>query len=193
MTPSASEPSASETSVLPTPSGSATSEPAPSSSAMVEAETTDVEAEADEGGAGWWWLLAGLVLALVAGVLLWSRARRRGAGRAELTAAEGEVSWLARELLPDLRDTGSREQVAGGWAVSSDRVVALEDRLTRLEATAKDEQVRGRARELRDAVRVARTAMADLLHHGAGDVRVEIDDLVAALEAGLDRPVRAAP
>ena len=183
---------------MPAPTETVTTEGTTSSSASVEAEPepeteAETEAEDDGGTAGWWWLVAGLVLALAAGILLWSRARRRGAGRAELAAAEGEVSWLARELLPDLRDTGSREQVAGGWAVSSDRVVALEDRLTRLEATAKDEQVRGRARQLRDAVRSARTGMAGLVHRGAGDVRAEIDELVAALEAVLDRPVAAAP
>ena len=46
------------------------------------------------------------------------RARRRSAWDQELAAEEGEVSWLARELLPELRRAASREEVAGGWTVS---------------------------------------------------------------------------
>ena len=54
---------------------------------------------------------------------------------ADLAAAEDEVAWFARVLIPELRQSGSAEQVAGGWAVGSSRVSAVEDRLTALEAS----------------------------------------------------------
>ena len=69
-----------------------------------------------------------------------SPSRWAGAGtatdprRRDLAEAEGELAWFARELLPELRQVGSREQVAGGWTVGQTRVAAAEDRLTVLES-----------------------------------------------------------
>ena len=87
----------------------------------------------------WWLLAAALVAAAVAIPLLLTR-RRRDAWRRELSEAEGELAWFARELLPELRRATSLEQVAGGWAVASNRVTAAEDRLTALETTGPDDR-----------------------------------------------------
>ncbi len=154
-------PVASET---PTPTEAETSEAAPSTE-ETPSETTDETAEGDadedsEDVPAWvWWLLGALAVALAVGIPLLVRSRRSKAWSADLAGAEQEVAWLARELLPSLQRTGSREQAAGGWAVSSARVLALDDRLTSLEATAPGESGRARARTLRDAVRVARGRM----------------------------------
>ena len=109
-----------------------------------------------------WWLLAALALALAVGIPLLVRSRRSKAWNTDLAGAEQEVVWLVRELLPGLQRTGSREQAVGGWAVASERVLALDDRLTSLEATAPNDAGRERARTLRDAVRVARGRMDSL-------------------------------
>ena len=85
------------------------------------------------------------LLGAAIGIPLLLRSRRRAAWRAELAEAEGELAWAARELLPGLRTTGSREQVAGGWAVGAPRVAAAEDRLTVLESSAYDDGSRARA------------------------------------------------
>jgi hypothetical protein len=84
------------------------------------------------------------------------RARRRRAWTDELTAAVADVTWFAQELIPQLRSVGSPDQVAGGWAVGSGRVTAVEDRLVGLEATAPTDADRTRAGTLREAVREAR-------------------------------------
>ena len=118
-------------------------------------EDADEETAEDADGvpAGVWWLLAALVAGLAIGVPLVLRSRRRQAWQSDFATSQAEATWLTRELLPELRRAGSREQVAGGWAVSSARVGALEDDLTALEATAPDDPDRARARALRDAVR----------------------------------------
>ena len=152
-----SAPTEAETSEAPLPSTAATSP-----------GTTDepAEGEADEDSEdvpAWvWWLLAALALALAVGIPLLVRSRRSKAWSADLAGAEQEVVWLVRELLPSLQRTGSREQAVGGWAVASDRVLALDDRLTSLEATAPNDAGRERARTVRDAVRVARGRMDSL-------------------------------
>ena len=152
-----SAPTEAETSEAPLPSTEATSP-----------GTTDEPAEGDadedsEGVPAWvWWLLAALALALAVGIPLLVRSRRSKAWSADLAGAEQEVVWLVRELLPSLQRTGSREQAVGGWAVASERVLALDDRLTSLEATAPNDSGRERARTLRDAVRVARGRMDSL-------------------------------
>ena len=111
-----------------------------------------------------WWLIAFLVLlgGAVAAILV-PRARRRRAWDDGLTEAETEARWLAEELLPQLQQAGSPDEVAGGWQVAAGRVTAAEDRLTGLETSAPDEARGARAVALRDAVRAARQGVEDLL------------------------------
>ena len=131
-------------------------------------DAEDETAEDSDGvPAGVWWLLAALVAGLAIGVPLVLRSRRRRAWQSAFATSQAEATWLTRELLPELRRAGSREQVAGGWAVSSARVGALEDDLTALEATAPDDPDRARARALRDAVRAARVRVEALVVPGS--------------------------
>ena len=192
----------------PEPSGSAeTSEPvsqiptetpseAPTPSATAEAspatppEDADDETAEDSDGvpAGVWWLLAALVAGLAIGVPLVLRSRRRKTWQADLAIAKGEAAWLTRELLPELRRSVSREQVAGGWAVSSARVRALEDRLTALEATSPDEPAGAQPRALRDAVRAARVRVEALVAPGSSlSTSSELAGVSNDLEGALQR------
>ena len=141
----------------------------------------------DEGVPGWvWWLVAALLVGSAVGIPLAMRARRRSAWRQELAADEAELAWFARELLPGLRQAGSREQVAGGWAVGQARVAAAEDRLTVLESTAPDDAGRQRARSLRDAVRQARAHMGRLTGPEPPDTwALDLDEIIADLEVAL--------
>ena len=95
--------------------------------------------------------------------ILVPRARRRRAWDDGLAEAETEARWLAEELLPQLQQAGSPDEVAGGWQVAAGRVTAAEDRLTGLETSAPDEARGARAVALRDAVRAARQGVEDLL------------------------------
>lgn len=79
----------------------------------------------------------------------------------------------------------SVEQVRGGWAVSADRVTAAEDRLTALEATARREQDRTRARALRDVVRASRDRVQAVASGGVADPSVELGRVATDLEAAL--------
>jgi hypothetical protein len=142
---------------------------------------------ADTGVPSWlWWLLAAGALAIAVAVPLLVRARRYRAWGADLTAADEEVAWFARVLVPELRQAGSADQVAGGWAVGSSRVSAVENRLIALEASAPDDAGRTRARTLRDAVRVSRGHMEGLVGSAATDtVMRDLDAAAAELEAAL--------
>ena len=192
----------------PEPSGSAeTSEPvsqiptetpseAPTPSATAEASPTTPSEDADDETAedadavpaGVWWLLAALVAGLAIGVPLVLRSRRQKTWQADLAAAKGEAAWLTRELLPELRRSVSREQVAGGWAVSSARVRALEDRLTALEATSPDEPAGAQPRALRDAVRAARVRVEALVAAGSSlSTSSELAGVSNDLEGALQR------
>ena len=94
--------------------------------------------------------------------------------------------WLARELLPQLRDTGSLERVAGGWQVGLPRVTALEDELTVLESSTKKVEDAARARTLRDAVRSAHARVDSLVAGGGQDIwALDLDEVVALLESAL--------
>lgn len=161
----------------PTPSPTP-SPPAPGSAA----DTSDAT--------GWsWWLLAAVIVAVAVAVPLLLRARRRRAWRADLAAAESEIGWFARVLVPELQRAESLDQTAGGWAVGSSQVSALEDRLTALEATAPDDAGRTRARTLRDAVRTARTRLHGLLTAGQVDtLQRDLDAVAAELERALEVP-----
>ena len=110
-----------------------------------------------------WWLLALAVVAGIVAAVLVPRSRRRSEWEADLASTDGEVTWFARELLPQLQLAGTADALAGGWRVAALRVTALEDRLTRLETVAPDETSGARARQLRDAVRAARGGVEDLV------------------------------
>jgi hypothetical protein len=134
-----------------------------------------------------WWLLAAVVVGGGAvGALLAVRARRRRRWREGLDAAREEVAWLAREHVPQLRDSGSLERVAGGWQVGLPRVTALEDRLTVLESSTTNQVDAAAARGLRDAVRTAHTRVDSLT---AGEPQatwaLDLDEVIATLESAL--------
>ena len=140
-----------------------------------------------------WWLLGGLALlgAVLAAIGI-PRARRRRAWDASLAAAEREVQWLARELLPMLQQSESADEVAGGWRVEADRVTRAEDRLTGLEPTAPDEVRAGRARALRDAVRAARHDVESLIvSRDSTTAPRNLAVIAAQVSAALDPPGRA--
>jgi len=129
---------------------------------------------------------AGLAAAALVVVMI-RRARRRGAWDSELAAAEVDAAWLARHLLPQLQRAASADELAGGWTVSQARVTSLEDRLTSLESTAPDESRRNRSRELRDAVRVARRGVDDLVAtHASTSSAVGLSSIATELEVALD-------
>lgn len=183
--PTATTPTATPAATQVTESPSPSPSPTPS-----ESSTTLSSAAGSSATAGvptWLWsLLAALALAAVIAVPLLVSARRRRAWRADLAAAENEVAWFARVLIPELQREGSVERVAGGWAVGSGRVSAVEDRLTALEASAPDDAGRTWTRILRDAVRAARDHMQELTGSGAGDTLLrDLDAVAAELEAAL--------
>jgi len=133
-----------------------------------------------------WWLFAAVAVALAVGIPLLARARRRQAWRSDLGAAESEVAWFARMLIPDLRRAGSAGQIAGGWGVAASRVGALEDRLIALEMSAPDDAGRARALALRDAVRASRVHLEELVRTGATDTLMrDLDAIAARLESAL--------
>ena len=151
------------------------------------AEPDDGDASTDDETPTWpWWLLAALVIGAAVAIPLLVRRRRRAAWRQRLAEAEAELGWLARELLPSLRHVGSVEQVAGGWTVGSPRVLSAEDELTALESTAHDDAGRDRARALRDACRLARVRMEQLVAPRSHDTwALDLDAIMADLEAAL--------
>lgn len=157
-----------------------------------EAEAEPVE---DEDVPTWVWVLAAaLVLGCLVAIPLVVRARRRTAWRQDLATAEGELAWLARELLPELRRAGSLDEAAGGWSVSQARVSAVEDRLTVLESSAHDDQGRSRALVLRDASRAARAQMQRLLGPGPHDTwALDLDAVITDLETALRPSPATAP
>jgi hypothetical protein len=178
-----------------TPSPEQTEEPdppetsSPTSAGTGQSGEGAAEEPPDEDGVpSWvWWLAGAVLVACAIAVPLVRRARRRSTWTGGLEDAEREVAWLARDLLPTLRSARSREESAGGWAVSETRVAAAEDRLVVLESSAHDETGRMRARMLRDAVRRARARIQALVGPGAGGNWVrDIDAVIADLELALD-------
>jgi hypothetical protein len=169
-----------------TPTDTDTETPADTSAAD---EPADVAAD-DEAAPTWiWWLVGLVVIGSLLAVPLVVRSRRRNAWRQDVTGARSELEWCARELVPGLRQAGSREQVAGGWAVGQPRVAAAEDRLTVLESSAPDEAGRQEARSLRDAARRARAEMDRLTGPEPHEEwRADLDAVVAGLEAALRPP-----
>lgn len=164
--------------------------PTPSSTPAPSPTPSTVGQPAEDVPPTWvWWLVGGIAVVLAAGLPLLAVLRRRSAWHSSLTEAENDVGWFARELVPDLRRAGTEERLAGRWAVLSGRVVAMEDRLTQLEATAPDDADRRRARVLRDAVRAARVRLDDVVSRGsAPELALDLDDVASGLEAALRPP-----
>jgi hypothetical protein len=146
--------------------------------------------EPDETGAvAWfWWALAGLLLAAAIATPLLVRAHRRQAWKADFASAEQEVAWFARVLVPELGLSGSLDQFEGGWTVGANRIAAVEDRLTELEATAPDDATRTGTLTLRDAVRASRRRLEDLLQSGnPAAISPTLNEVAAELETALAR------
>jgi hypothetical protein len=140
-----------------------------------------------------------VLLVLVAGgVVAWlllRRARSRRAWEARLAAAEAEVGWFARDLIPQLRGSASPAGVSGGWTVASPRVTALDDQLTQLVSTAPGETEESRASALRGAVRAARDRVVAVVGADEGSQwSLDLDDAQAPLLAVLvPAPGRTGP
>jgi hypothetical protein len=168
---------------------SVTATPSLSSSASSTPPSEGTEGtSADNGTPSWvWWLLAAAGLAAAVAAMLVARARRHRGWDSGLAAAEGDAAWFARDLLPRLQQASSADELAGGWAVSEGRVTSLEDRLTSLESTARGESRRARAHELRDAVRVARRGVEELVDTRAStSIARELGSIAMELEVALD-------
>ena len=153
----------------------------PSSSSSVASEPAETSA-----GSWVWWALAGLFLAAAIATPLLVRAHRRQVWRADFAKAEQDVAWFARGLVPELAQSGSVDKVEGGWTVGSNRVAAVEDRLTALEASAPDDATRTGTRTLRDAVRASRGRVEELLQSGDPEaISPTLNEVAAELEAAL--------
>jgi hypothetical protein len=126
-----------------------------------------------------------LVVAVLIALLMRKRNRKR-AWADKLSSSETDVAWFARELIPQLSQAPSVQQMAGGWRISSDRVVAAEDRLTTLEAAAVDDMGRGQAQTLRDAVRGARARLDTLATvYDRAEALSQLQAAAGELEAAL--------
>jgi hypothetical protein len=160
-------------------SPSPTASPSPSSSPAGEPTETSADS--------WiWWALAGLLLAAAVATPLLVRAHRRRVWRADFATAEQEVAWFARVLVPELGQSGSLDQVEGGWTVGANRISAVEDRLTVLEGSAPDDATRTGTRVLRDAVRASRGRVEELLQSGnQAAISPTLNEVGAGLEAAL--------
>ncbi|HEY2880673.1 hypothetical protein [Nocardioides sp.] len=170
----------------------ASSSPTESSSPAPSQGNTD---DGTSDSTGWWWLaLVVLVVGALVAVLLVRRARRGRTWRSDVATAEREVGWFARDLVPQLRGSGSLAGVAGGWTVAAPRVSALDDRLTHLVTTAPGEEERARATALRDAVRTARDRIAALVSAGGPATwSLDLDGAQAPLLAVLVPPDAGSP
>ena len=137
--------------------------------------------------ASWfWWALAGLLLAAAIATPLLVRAHRRQVWKADFATATQEVAWFARMLVPELAQSGSLDQVWGGWTVGANRIAAVEDRLTVLEASAPDEVTRTGSRTLRDSVRASRGRVEELLQSGDPEaISPTLNEVAAGLDAAL--------
>jgi hypothetical protein len=126
------------------------------------------------------------VLAAAIATPLLVRAHRRQVWRADFGAAEQEVAWFARVLVPELGQSPSLDQLQGAWTVGVNRITAVEDRLTALESSAPDDAARAETRTLRDVVRASRERVDELLRAGDPDaVSPTLNEVAARLETAL--------
>jgi hypothetical protein len=173
--------------VTETPTQTPTEQPTPSA-----APTSSPPGEASSDTTGtpsWvWWLLGAMVIVAGVAIPLLVRASRRRAWRTDLAAAEQEVGWFVRVLLPELQRARSAAEVRGGWGVGEARVVAVEARLTALAASARDDAGRARAVVLRDAVRLSRERIGAIAGSEAADVSRDLAAVSADLAATLGQP-----
>ena len=186
LSPNVTRTSEPDTTTTPEPEPEPTSAGASPSTSPAEEEGAEVSAQDTAWTAGW---VLPVVLAML-GIWLVLRARRRRGWSTRLEAAEAEVAWFARDLVPQLRAAASADQVAGGWQVARPRVAAAEDQLTVLESSAPGDRETDRARLLRDAVRSATQRMDQLTGPGGRDVgTMDLDDVSDLLELALGPPV----
>ncbi len=170
---------------VPAPQGtssapSATSSPSPAPEAGKAAQ------QEDTGSQTAWLARAILVVAATVGIWLVVRARRRRRWLTRLEATTGEVAWFARELVPQLRQSRSADQVVGGWHIAMPRVASAEDELTVLSSSAPGREDAARALQLRDAVRSASGKLESLAGPGAHDEwALDLNDVEAVLVAAL--------
>ncbi|WP_406829872.1 hypothetical protein ABEG17_12790 [Pedococcus sp. KACC 23699] len=144
-------------------------------------------AQAQDNGATTTWLLVGL-LVVAAAVATWLvvRARRRRQWLTRLAAAEAEVAWFARELVPQLRTSRTVGEVVGGWHISAPRAASAEDQLTVLSSSAANQEDAARAQQLRDATRAASHRLEALAGPGSHDQwALDLDGVEAILVAAL--------
>lgn len=184
--PASQQPTARTSTVIAVPAPSVTSSaPSVSSSPSPVADEVGAAAENETVPPAVWVALAVLAVCAGLGIWLFVRARRRRAWLTQLKAATAEVEWFARELIPQLRRSGSIDRAAGGWQVALPRVAAAEDQLTALESSAPDQQDAASARQLREAVRSARAKMETLSGPGTHDEWAldldEVEDLLVAV------------
>jgi len=196
---SAPGPSSAPTSKLPT-SKPPTSSPPTSNPLTSSAPAEDSSPSGTASGSGsgdeedtqsWWWLL--IPVLLIAAVVAWlilRRSRSRQAWEARLASSESEIGWFARDLIPQLRGSGSAAGVSGGWAVALPRVASLDDALSQLITTAPGDPQRTRALTMRDAVRTARDRVAAVAGSTDPDAQwlLDLDDAQAPLLTALVPP-----
>jgi len=185
-----SAPTSDSTSTPTSPASSAPTESSSSPTTSPSTVPTGSGAEEEDNGS-WWWLVAlVLVVAVVIAWLILRRSRNRRAWGARLTSAENEIGWFARDLIPQLRGSGSPAGVSGGWTVAAPRVDALEEHLSRLITTAPGDQQRTRVLTLRDAVRTSRDRVAAVVRSGDTNLQwsLDLDEAQAPLLAVLVPP-----
>lgn len=130
--------------------------------------------------------MAGVLLAAAVATPLLVRAHRRRVWRTDFATAQQEVAWFARVLIPELGQSGSLDQVGGGWNVGANRIFAVEDRLTVLEGSAPDDAGQTGTRMLRDAVRESRARVEELLQSGdPAAISPTLSEVATRLEAAL--------
>ena len=190
--------SAAAHSASPTPAGTATTvratvtqTSAPANSASPTPTGTATPAAAESGGGGtpaWvWWLIAaaGLVLVLVV-VALSMRHHRRRVWSQTFAQARNDVRWVAQSLIPSLALEPSPAQMMQGWQPGSARVMAVEDKLARLETSAPDPRRAAEVRALRDALVSSRIRVNELVATSNPEVaRAGLSSVAAALDTAL--------
>jgi hypothetical protein len=82
------------------------------------------------------------------------------------------------------QQSGSVDQLRGAWVVGEPRTIAVEDQLTALVASAPQDADRLRAERLRDAVRLSRSRIGELLTGVAVDPR-DLGAVAADLSTAL--------